>query len=321
MKPSPWSPALAKGLAKSAASATRTNGETGTPSTRSRTSLIHTRRGPSEPMVPTIGRVVHLPCMPNRASLGIGMSPGLGTSQFGGDQILPCGFSVRRNNWHEARAIGIPPERKSASITRMRKPSRIDFVFTSTGVLMFGKRNMSTVRRAGTKSVPPWRSSIAWASSPTTTRPCIEFGSHGPLATSVGIKASRSRVKKGRFVMVRDHDEFFAVKSRVRGCFQPFRAHAYILLGGHRLRGQRVKTLASDQLRQRPHRCTTDQRARIGQKTFGLAGQRGIAGIADRDQHIADKAVTAGALNRRFCKTRAKAGIVETREPGKVRRA
>ncbi len=91
----------------------------------------------------------------------------------------------------------VPPEKNSASITLMRMPSRTSFVLTSTGVWMFGRRNMSTVSRAGTKSSEPWRCSISNASRPMTTRPCIELGSHGPFATAVGMKASRSLVKKG----------------------------------------------------------------------------------------------------------------------------
>ncbi len=76
----------------------------------------------------------------------------------------------------------------------------MSFVVTSIGASV-GRRNMSTVSRAGTKSSAPWRCSIAKARSPVMTRPCNEFGSHGPLATGVGMKASRSRVKKGGFVM------------------------------------------------------------------------------------------------------------------------
>ncbi len=49
---------------------------------------------------------------------------------------------------------------------------------------------MSTVSRAGTKSSEPWRCSITWASRPITTRPCREFGSHGPFETGVGMKVS-----------------------------------------------------------------------------------------------------------------------------------
>jgi hypothetical protein len=56
-------------------------------------------------MRPAIGRVVHLPFMPSRGSVGAGMSAGFGTSQFGGDHTAPSGFSVRRNNWPDAQAV------------------------------------------------------------------------------------------------------------------------------------------------------------------------------------------------------------------------
>jgi hypothetical protein len=122
-----------------------------------------------------------------------------------------------RNNWQEARAMLVPPEKNSASTTLMRRPSRPSLVLTSIGVVVFGKRNMSTVSRAGTKSSEPWRCSITWASRPITTRPCRELGSHGPFETGVGMKTSlmRSCVKKGWFfVMARDHGGFHCVKSR-----------------------------------------------------------------------------------------------------------
>ena len=51
-------------------------------------------------------------------------------------------------------AMATPPEMKSASTTLMRSPSRITRVFTSIGA-MPGRRNMSTVRRAGMKSSLP----------------------------------------------------------------------------------------------------------------------------------------------------------------------
>ena len=248
MKVRPLSPALANGLAKSAASATRAKGASGVPSTSSRTSLIQSRRGPREPMWPTIGRVAHLPCMPSRESVGTGMSAGRGTSQFGGDQMLPCGFSVRRNNWQEARAIATPPERKSASITRMRKPSRTVLVFTSIGAVMFGRRNMSTVSRAGTKPAPPWRCSMTKASRPITTRPCSEFGSHGPLAIGLGRKLSASRRKKAWLVMVRDHGGFCAPGSRAAKRVSPFHQHILVRLGGARF-GEYGQCARVDELR------------------------------------------------------------------------
>ncbi|MEY9390408.1 hypothetical protein ABIF93_008665 [Bradyrhizobium japonicum] len=101
----------------------------------------------------------------------------------------------------------MPPETNSASTTRMRSPSRTSRVVTSIGLSMVGSRNMSTVSRAGTNSGPEWRSSMAKPSSPTMTRPCSDFGSQGPLATSVGWNVSPSRVKKGMFVMTRDFEE------------------------------------------------------------------------------------------------------------------
>ena len=49
----------------------------------------------------------------------------------------------------------VPPERNSASTTLIRMPSRTSLVVTSTGVWMFGNRNMSTVSLAGTNSSEP----------------------------------------------------------------------------------------------------------------------------------------------------------------------
>ena len=80
-----------------------------------------------------------------------------------------------------------PPEKNSASTSRMRIPSRRRLVVSVIGVWMSGSRNMSTVSRDGTKSGEPWLSSMAWASRPTTTRPCMEFGFHGPLQTGLGM--------------------------------------------------------------------------------------------------------------------------------------
>ena len=41
--------------------------------------------------------------------------------------------------------MATPPERKSASITRMRRPSRTSMILTSVGATTFGSRNMSTL--------------------------------------------------------------------------------------------------------------------------------------------------------------------------------
>jgi hypothetical protein len=88
------------------------------------------------------------------------MLSGGGASQLGGDHTLPGAFSVRRNSWHEARAIRVVPEKNSASTTLMRNPSRTSLVVTSVGVWISGRRNMSTVNRAGTNSDEECRASM-----------------------------------------------------------------------------------------------------------------------------------------------------------------
>ena len=54
---------------------------------------------------------------------------------------------------------------------------------------------------------------------------------------------------------------------------------------------------------------------------LGFARQRGIAGIADRDQHIPHEAVAADALDRRFAKQSAERRIVEPRTDRQARGA
>src|SRR4051812_14622167 len=234
--------------------------------------------------------------MPRRGSAGAGISAGAGTSQFGGDQTLPSGFSVLRSNWQDARAMPTPPLMNSASTTLMRRPSRMTREATSIGAKP-GRRNMSTVSRAGTKSSPPWRCSMAKASRPTMTRPCNELGSHGPFAAAVGMKRSPSRVKKGRVLMARDHEASFPVKSRVGGA-EPFRADAAVELARTPVPGKRYELIARQQLRQRPRRGAAHQRALVGEQALGFGGERRVFRVADRDQHIADEPVAADAFYR-----------------------
>ena len=87
------------GLAKSQETATRVNGVSGRPPTSSRTSLTQACfcKAP-EPNSPRMRRVDHMPpMMPSRGG-GAGMSDGFGTSQVGGRQTFPSGFSVRRSS-------------------------------------------------------------------------------------------------------------------------------------------------------------------------------------------------------------------------------
>jgi hypothetical protein len=121
-------------------------------------------------MAPVIGRISHMPPRALRRSAGGSISLGAGTLQLGGDHTVPSGLAERRSNWHVARAMLVPPLKNSASITLMRFPSRTERVVTSI-LSKPGRRYMSTVSRAGTKSGPPWHVSISWARSPMTTRP------------------------------------------------------------------------------------------------------------------------------------------------------
>ena len=83
-------------------------------------------------------------------------------------------------------------------------------------------------------------------SRPITTRPCIDSGLQGPLATDVGMKPSPCLVKKGWFVMAGDHDGNGAMKSR-GGSRAPLLLHRDVGLvaGSRRQCGERI---ACDQL-------------------------------------------------------------------------
>ena len=74
------------------------------------------------------------------------------------------------------------------------------------------------------------------------------------------------------------------------------------------------------QLRQCPYCRAAHDRAWIGEQALGLACQRGVVRVADRNQHVADEAVAADALDRRFRKQAAKRRIVEPRQRRKFGR-
>src|SRR5207248_11475714 len=60
-------------------------------------------------------------------------------------------------------------------------------------------------------------------------------------------------------------------------------------------------------------------RGSILKQTLGIRPKRWVAGISDCDQHIADEAIAAGALDRRTRKAGAESGIVEMCKLGKLR--
>src|SRR5271170_1157671 len=72
---------------------------------------------------------------------------------------------------------------------------------------------------------------------------------------------------------------------------------------------------------ERPYGRAADERRGVVQQTLGLARQRRVPGIADRDQHIAHEPRPADALDRAFRKQGAKTRIIEPGQFGELRRA
>ena len=75
------------------------------------------------------------------------------------------------------------------------------------------------------------------------------------------------------------------------------------------------------QSRQRPHGHGAEQRRLISKPPFGHFREPGIAGIPERYQYIADKAMAPRALYRRARKKRPEGGVVEIGELRKFRTA
>ena len=66
-----------------------------------------------------------------------------------------------------------------------------------------------------------------------------------------------------------------------------------------------------------PNRGAAHQQRFILEQSLGLVRKIRVAGIADRDQHVADETRAADALDRAFGKQRAECTIVESGEIGK----
>src|SRR5258707_3333836 len=103
-----------------------------------------------------------------------------------------------------------------------------------------------------------------------TTRPCIEFGSHGPFETGLGMKVSPRLAKKDCFVMSGEHDGKRATKSRARGAILPFPANGVVGLASVGSLRQYGKGIPRHQLRQLPHPSSTDQPAGAIEHALGL---------------------------------------------------
>ena len=74
-------------------------------------------------------------------------------------------------------------------------------------------------------------------------------------------------------------------------------------------------------MRQRPNRGAANQRALILEQASRLVGQSGVIGVADRDQHVADKSITADALDWRFREQRPESRVIEPNQFSEIRRA
>ena len=72
---------------------------------------------------------------------------------------------------------------------------------------------------------------------------------------------------------------------------------------------------------ERPHRGAAHQRSLIGEQSFSARSERGLARIADRDRHIANKARAANTLDCALGKQSTEAGAVEPGKFRKLRRA
>ena len=107
------------------------------------------------------------------------------------------------------------------------------------------------------------------------------------------------------------------------GCHSHAAAHSAMTSGSDSWRDVSPRSVqaAPIETAERPHRGAANQRRGIAEQSLGFAGKACVSGIADRDQHVAQKAVAADALDRAFGEQRAEAGIVEPRQFGKLRRA
>ena len=138
----------------------------------------------------------------------------------------------------------------------------------------------------------------ATSASPATSRAKGAAGIAGAEDEEALGSCGRSRLRAGAPVAAR-----------------PFGAHLVVrfprrMLGGQRVEARRPAAAATAPIRPRRAPAATDRRAARGKRPASA----GIAGIAGGDQHVAQEAVAADALDRRARKQRAEAGIVERQQ-------
>jgi hypothetical protein len=98
----------------------------------------------------------------------------------------------------------------------------------------------------------------------------------------------------------------------------PFGGNLRVRLGGG-ARGGVAFELGAVEATERPDRSAANQRRGVVEQSPGLAGQRRIAGITDRDEHVAHEARAPDAFDRAFREQRPEARIIKPREFGKPR--
>ena len=182
---------IGEGAGEIRAIATRTNGVSGAPSTSSRTSLIHSRRGPTCPSRPrsaawsicrscraadrSARECPRAPARPSSAATR------LARRVFRPAQQLAGGA---RHAGAAGEELGLDhPDAQAVADEPCRDLDRRQ---------MLGRRNMSTVSRAGTKSSAPWRCSIAKAKQADDDAAVQRVRVPRPVRDRVGMKVSRS---------------------------------------------------------------------------------------------------------------------------------
>src|SRR6516162_1888936 len=101
---------------------------------------------------------------------------------------------------------------------------------------------------------------------------------------------------------------------------RPFRAHRWIGFAAAAV--VRAKTELIDiESAERPDRGASNERRFVIKEPLGFSGESGIARIADRDRHIANKARAANTLDCALGKQSTEAGAVEPGKFRKLRRA
>jgi hypothetical protein len=130
------------------------------------------------------------------------MLAGAGTSQFGGDHTLPCGFSVLRNRAGRARHGDAAGEKIGLDHADAQA------VADELGLDLDRRHDIRQAEHVDRQS--RWHKILSAVAlldregkQADDAAAVQRLRVHGPLAIAVGVKRSPSRVKKGWLVMAR----------------------------------------------------------------------------------------------------------------------